>query len=115
MNYVVYVDGIPLPRVDAMITVDDYLWLRETPGAGAQIVIQIIGGWQQGFGGDGFTNRFPLSQRILGSVENPNKWSEHKQTLYEVMRNLDNETVRAEVERLATVLAIVKDYDSHSG
>lgn len=113
MNYIVYVDGVHLSRVDTQITEDDHLWLRQAPAAGSQVVIQIVDGWKQGFAADGFTNRFPLSQRILDSVQSPHKWLEYKQTLHEVMRHLDNETVRAEVDRLATVLAMIRDYDSN--
>lgn len=111
MNYLVYVNGVHLPKVDTMLTTDDYLWFREAPPMGAQVVLQVVDGWNQGFVGDGFTNKFPLSKHILESMDQQNEYLKHKQTLHDAMRHLDNDVVRAEVERLATVLAMVRDYE----
>ncbi len=112
MNYLVYVNGVHLPKVDTMLTIDDYLWFREAPPMGAQVVLQVVDGWNQGFVGDGFTNKFPLSKYVLESIDQQTDYLKHKQTLHDAMRQLDNPTVRAEVERLATILAMVQDYDN---
>ncbi len=113
MNYLVYVDGVHLPRVDTELTHDDYLWLRQAPALGAQVTIQVANGWNQGFVGDGFTTRFPLSEQIIQSMNVVDNYLKHKQTLHDAMRYLDNAAVRAEVERLATVIAMVREYDTN--
>ena len=111
MNYLVYVNGVHLPAVDTMITIDDYIWFhRYAPPMGAQSVMQVVDGWNQGFVGDGFTNKFPLSKFMIESLDRQNPYVEHKQTLYDAMHQLDNAAVRAEVERLATVVAMVREY-----
>jgi hypothetical protein len=115
MNYLVYVNGVLLPKVDTILTTDDYLWFHQAPPMGAQIVLQIIDGWNQGFVGDGFTNNFPLSKAILESIDQQmdNQFLKHKQTLHDAMRHLDNAVVQAEVERLATVMAMIREYNTN--
>ncbi len=113
MNYLAYVNGVHLPKVDTMLTTDDYLWFRQAPSKGAQIVLQVVDGWNQGFVGDGFTNKFPLSKQIVESLDMDNQFVKHIQTLYDAMRYLDNAAVRVEVERLATVVAMIRDYDTN--
>lgn len=111
MNYLVYVNGVHLPGVDTMITIDNYLWFhRYTPTMGAQIVLQVVDGWNQGFVGDGFTNKFPLSKYVLESMDQQIGHLKYKQTLHDAMRYIDNAAVQDEVERLATVVAMVRDY-----
>lgn len=113
MNYLVYVNGVHLPRVDSMITTDGYLKLREAPAAGSHLVIQVQDGWNQGFVGTGTTVKFPLSDQIINSMAKDTEFLEYTQILYEAMRHLDSEAVRAEVARLATVVAMTKSYDKN--
>ena len=110
MNYSVYVDGIHLPRVDAMLTTDGYLRLREAPPFGSQVVIQILSGWNQGFVGDGATNQFELAPKIQQSMSENSEVLKCKQVLYDAMWHADNPVVQTEVERLSTVIAMIKDY-----
>ncbi len=110
MNYLVYVNGVHLPRVDTMLTTDEHLWLRQAPPMGAQVAIQVANGWNQGFVGDGFTNKFPLSEQIIKSINVVDGYLKYKQTLHDAMRYIDNAAVQDEVERLATVVAMVRDY-----
>jgi hypothetical protein len=110
MNYSVYIDGIYLPRVDAMLTTDGYLRLREAPTFGAQIVIQVLNGWNQGFVGDGATNQFALSPRIQQSMSEDSEVLKCKQILYDAMHHADNPIVQTEIERLATVIALAREY-----
>lgn len=110
MNYSVYVNGIHLPRVDAMLTTDGYLKLREAPPVGAQVVIQIHSGWNQGFVGDGATNQFPLTPQMQQSMAEDREILNCKEILYDAMRHADNPVVQKEVERLATIIAMVREY-----
>lgn len=112
MNYNVYVDGVHLPRVDTMLTTDKHLWLKEAPPAGAPVIIQIHNGWTQGFVGTGTQYKFPLSPQLLTGLDHNDDYLMYKQILHDAMRSLDNEAVRSEIERLATVVAMVKDYDT---
>lgn len=110
MNYSVYVNGIHLARVDAMLTTDGYLRLREVPPAGAQVVIQVHSGWNQGFVGDGATIQFPLTPQMQQSLSEDAEVLKYKEILYEAMRHTDNPVVQSEVDRLATVIAMAKQY-----
>ena len=112
MNYSVYVNGIHLARVDAILTTDGYLKLREAPPSGAQVVVQIHSGWNQGFVGDGVTNQFLLRPHMQQSMAEDSEILKCKQILYDAMRYADNPVVQTEVERLATVMSMVKDYNA---
>lgn len=108
MNYLAYINGVA--NSDTMLTVDDCILFNKAPPMGAQIAISIEGGWSQGFVGDGFTNKFPLSNQILKSIDRGDNMLKYKQILHDAMRHLENDAIQAEVERLATVIAMVREY-----
>lgn len=113
MNHAVYVNGVQQHWADYRVTYDGELELDIAPSAGAQIVIQ-ASGQTQGFSGTGYTTKFSLSSGMQNLVQENQGVVKYQKILYAAMQHLDNDAVKFEITRLATVVAMVKDYDSNT-